>query len=198
MIARLASGGSQKSSTSSTAASTSASQSKRKRSKLLDLLLKSNWSKQSQQVNHLVQLNKALLNCDPNFLDDKTGESPISLAISSQQINSPLTSSHQSSGLTSSTLGCTQSASLFDIQSHHNSSSHNQLTLKQTSSIDISQSKAPLVERILLLLIKNGARVDFRNGDSRTPLHIAAMKSNFWALRTLLDLGEYIFKTVFF
>ena len=63
------------------------------------------------------------------------------------------------------------------------------MTLQQTSAADISQSKAPLVEKILLLLVKSGALIDFRNSDGRTPLHIAAMKSNFWAAKTLLNLG---------
>lgn len=195
MIAKLASGGSQKSSTSSTAAgaaSMSASQSKRKRSKLLDLLLNTNWSKQNQQATNLMKLNKILLCCDPNFLDEKTGESPLSLTISSQQINSPLSASsnHLSSSLSSTAFGGTQSASLFNLQSQHASTSYSQLTLRQTSAADLSQSKAPLVEKISLLLIKNGAKVDFRNNDSRTPLHVAAMRSNFWALKTLLDMGK--------
>lgn len=202
MIAKLASGGSQKSSSSTTTVtgvaaalalktSDSASQSKRKRTKLIDFLLNTNWSKQNQQANNLIKLNKILLGLDPNFLDEKTGESPLSLAINSQQINNPLSSASAYHSPTA-TLGCTQSASLFNIQNQNPSISHNILTLRQTNVSDLSQSKAPLVERILLLLIKNGAKVDFRNDDSRTPLHVAAMKSNFWALKTLLDLGKYI------
>lgn len=192
MIAKLASGGSQKPCPSSGTASMSASQCKRKRAKLLDLLLNTNWSKQNQQATNLMKLNKVLLCCDPNFLDEKSGESPLSLAISSQQINSPLSSSlsNHLAGYSTTSLACSQSASLFNLQTHYASSSHNQLTLRQTSASDLSQSKAPLVERISLLLIKNGAKVDYHNNDSRTPLHVAAVKSNFWAAKTLLDLGK--------
>jgi hypothetical protein len=202
MIAKLASSNganSQKASSNQAAAtmSSSASQSKRKRSKLLDLLLNTNWSKQSQQAANLMKLNKILLVCDANFLDEKTGESPLSLVITSPQINDTQLSSKatrlRSSGgasLTSSANGCPQSTSLFDLQSQHSTTSHNLLTLHQTSAVEISQSKAPLVERILLLLIKSGALIDFRNSDGRTPLHVAAKASNFWALKTLLDLGK--------
>lgn len=205
MIAKLASSNgatSQKASSNqsaaamSSASSSSASQSKRKRSKLLDLLLNTNWSKQSQQAANLMKLNKALLVCDANFLDEKTGESPLSLVITSPQINETqaTTKSNRSKStanqLTNSTNGCPQSTSLFDLQSQHSTTSHNLLTLHQTSAVEISQSKAPLVERILLLLIKSGALIDFRNNDGRTPLHVAAKVGNFWALKTLLDLGE--------
>lgn len=191
----------QKSSANTTAApaASSSSQCKRKRSKLLDLLLNTNWSKQSQQASNLMKLNKVLLVCDANFLDEKSGESPLSLAISSSQINAtptaagaaPATSVNRLHLEGAKTNGCPLSASLFNLQFQHPSTSHNQLSLQQTSAADISQSKAPLVERILLLLIKSGALIDFRNSDGRTPLHVAAMKSNFWALKTLLDLGEY-------
>lgn len=211
MIAKLASssnGSSQKTSTTnskatrilstSAAASTSSSQCKRRRSKLLDLLLGTNWSKQSQQASGLNKLNKALLICDANFLDDKSGESPLSLVISSSQINStPISASNNRAQISGagqsfnfSTHGCPQSTSLFNLQIQHPTTSYSQLTLQQTSAADIIQSKAPLVEKILLLLIKSGALIDFRNNDGRTPLHVAAMKSNFWALKTLLDLGE--------
>ena len=171
--------------------SNSSSQSKRKRLKLLDLLLNTNWSKQSQQSANLMKLNKILLVCDANFLDEKSGESPLSLAISSPQINSKTGSGQNASAncQTNTIPSCPQSASLFNLQ-YHSMASHNQLTLQQTSASDLSQSKAPLVERILLLLVKSGALIDFRNSDGQTPLHVAAMKSNFWALKTLLDLGE--------
>lgn len=194
MIAKLASASSQKSMTKQPASSALSSQSKRKRSKLLDMLLNTNWSKHSQQANNLIKFNKILLVCDVNFLDEKTGESPLSLAISSPQINATTSGSLSNGGngqalSIPTTIGCPQSASLFNLQCH-STASHNQLTLQQTSAADICQSKTPLVERILLLLIKSGALIDFRNKDGRTPLHVAAMKSNFWALKTLLDLGK--------
>lgn len=199
MIAKLASSNgapSQKASSGQTKANaiSSASQSKRKRSKLLDLLLNTNWSKQSQQASNLMKLNKVLLVCDANFLDEKTGESPLSLVITSPQINetqvTTKTNRIRTTAGATTTNGCPQSTSLFDLQSQHSTTSHNMLSLQQTSAVELSQSKAPLVEKVLLLLIKSGALIDFRNNDGRTPLHIAAMKSNFWALKTLLDLGK--------
>lgn len=194
MIAALASSSKQKPTATSQMAKMSSAQIKRKRSKLLDLLLNTNWSKQAQQATNLMKLNKILLACDANFIDEKSGESPITLVICSPQLN-PTNQHNRSNGAASlahsgnNTIGCSQSASLFNLQCN-SSASHNQLTLKQTSAADICQSSAPLVERILLLLIKSGAQVDFRNKDDQTPLHVAALKSNFWALKTLLDLGK--------
>lgn len=219
MIAKLSAGGSL---TARQAPSQNSAQSKRKRSKLLDILLNSNWSKQNQQASNIMKLNKILLVCDANFLDEKTGESPISLAISSSQINnlnSTSTSNHAISSsmlLTNTSLATShfgsltvtatatttastnpiiscppQSASLFNLTAQSiGKGPITRHTLQQTNISDLSQSKAPLIERILLLLVKSGAQIDFRNSDGKTPLHIAAMKSNFWALKTLLELGE--------
>lgn len=188
------------------------SQSKRKRAKLLDILLNSNWSKQSQQASNMMKLNKILLVCDANFLDEKSGESPLSLAISSAQINSNFNGAHLLAnqsivGITSSsnslfantTTNCSQSnQSLFALQSSITLASNNlnqgttssQMMLQQTNVSELSQSKAPLIERLIILLAKFGARIDFRNSDGKTPLHVAAMKSNLWALKTLLELGK--------
>lgn len=171
-------------------------QSKRKRSKLLDMLLNTNWSKQSQQATNLTKLNRILFVCDANFLDEKSGESPLSLVITSQQINASnrqqsnqqqinqhqQTSSYLKMGPTS------PPSSLFSLQCQ--SMDLSQSALLKASISDLCQSHAPLVQRIILLLIKYGALIDFRNSDGRTPLHVATMKSNFWALKTLLDLGK--------
>lgn len=196
MIAKLSAGG------SLTARQTpqNSAQSKRKRSKLLDILLNSNWSKQNQQSSNLMKLNKILLVCDANFLDEKTGESPISLAIGSSQINSNANnngSTNQTSHFGSLSnhhpiISCPpQSASLFNITAQSTGKAPiTRHALQQTNISDLSQSKAPLIERILLLLVKSGALIDFQNSDGRTPLHVAAMKSNFWALKTLLELGK--------
>lgn len=196
MIAKLSAGG------SLTARQTpqNSAQSKRKRSKLLDILLNSNWSKQSQQSSNLMKLNKILLVCDANFLDEKTGESPISLAIGSSQINSNANnngSTNQTSHFGSLSnhhpiISCPpQSASLFNLTAQSTGKAPiTRHALQQTNISDLSQSKAPLIERILLLLVKSGALIDFKNSDGRTPLHAAAMKSNFWALKTLLELGK--------
>lgn len=188
-------------------APTGSAQSKRKRAKLLDILLNSNWSKQSQQASYMTKLNKILLACDPNFLDEKSGESPLSLAISSAQINSnfnnngthslanqSIVGTSSSSSLLSGT-NSTQSNSLFSLQSANYSKMapttiNGQLILQQTNISELSQSKAPLIERLIILLVKFSARIDFRNSDGKTPLHVAAMKSNFWALKTLLELGK--------
>lgn len=196
MIAKLSTGSSLN---AARQAPQSSAQSKRKRSKLLDILLNSNWSKHNQQASYLMKLNKILLVCDANFLDERTGESPLSLAIDSSQINSALTANANSSSTNQTShfgslsnpmmMSCPQSASLFNLtaQSTEPITRH---VLQQTSISDLSQSKAPLIERILLLLVKSGALIDFRNSDGRTPLHVAAMKSNFWALKTLLELGK--------
>lgn len=185
------------------------SQSKRKRAKLLDILLNSNWSKQSQQASNMMKLNKILLVCDGNFLDEKSGESPLSLAISSAQINSNFNGAHllanqsivgisssSNSLLANAATNCSQSnQSLFALQSATSSNqAHNQgssqMMLQQTNVSELSHSKAPLIERLIILLAKFGARIDFRNSDGKTPLHVAAMKSNLWALKTLLELGK--------
>lgn len=192
-------------------APTNSAQSKRKRAKLLDILLNSNWSKQNQQASYMLKLNKILLVCDANFIDEKSGESPLSLAISSPQINSNNNGAHllanqsivganSSSSLLSGT-NCSQAASLFTLQSSIHNSSNNyknisaattngQFMLQQTNITDLSQSKGPLIERLVILLLKCGAQIDFRNSDGKTPLHVAAIKSNFWALKTLLELGR--------
>lgn len=195
-----------------TTSSSKKNESKRKRTKLLDQLLQTNWSKQSQQANNLMKLNKMLLVCDANFLDEKSGESPLSLAISSAQINN---ASHQmlftsisahsqsstssSSSLSSSiatattTTANTTSAGFANLQCQipvHGLGRLELISLQQASITELIQSKALLIQRILVLLIKTGALIDFRNADGRTPLHMAAMKSNYWALKTLLDLGK--------
>lgn len=188
------------------------SQSKKKRAKILDLLLNTNWSKQSQQAGQLTRLNKLLLVCDANFIDEKSGESPLSLIVGSQQINYTNTPNHHQLMMASNLMvgqspssshhhSYTQSASLFNLQANCSSAStsslllssqqNSQMLLQQTNIADLVHSKAPLVERLILLFIKSGAQVDMRNADGRTPLHVAAIKSNLWALKTLLDLGEY-------
>lgn len=217
---------------------------KRKRAKLVDHLLNTNWAKKSAQSSNLIKLHKIVLLCqsDLNFLDEKTGLSPISLAISSQQINQyaskscadlnasdhlhepaasdssnqsilrgSLTKSRNSFNLFSGSGGnssssannnngsCPQSASLFNLQAASIlSASQLNPQANSLSVTDLSLSKAPLIERVLLLLIKSGAgHLDFRNSDGKTPLHLAAIKSNIWALKTLLELGEYKLKTRF-
>lgn len=213
MIAKLAVGGAQVGACSGGSSSShnfgarrpsaapNSAQSKKKRSKLIDILLNSNWSKQSQRSSLLIKLHKILLSCDANFLEEKTGQSPVSLAISSSQINATGQSTLAAGvgtnqalslglSLTATTTSCPQSASLFDLQCQSTASEYNQLALQQTNIDELSHSKAPLIERILLLLVKSGALIDFRDADGKTPLHMAAMKSNFWALKTLLELGK--------
>lgn len=78
---------------------------------------------------------KAIANCDPNFVDESSGETPLSLVAAS--------------------------------------SVQNGATLQQ----------------IIVAIVNGGALLDFRNKDGRTALHVAVQKSNFVALKTLLDLG---------
>lgn len=190
---------------------------RKKRAKLLDVILNANWSKQGQQAANIIKLHKILLVCDANFLDEKTGESPLALAICSHQINPTISqhnvTAHDSSSCPSSAGAVAanvtlqsdfshslatgsgsvqapaycppQSASLFDLQCQ--STGLNQ----HTNISDLSHSQAPLIERLILLFYKCGAQLDFRSKDGRTPLHVAAMKSNFWALNMLLELGKY-------
>lgn len=191
---------------------------KKKRAKLLDVLQNANWSKQSQQAANIIKLHKILLVCDANFLDEKSGESPLTQTIGSLAINPHLSNSlgladspanlqptcanPGSAGQTALLNGGPsasllapgfppQSASLFDLQCQ--STGLNQ----HTSISDLSHSQAPLIERLILLFYKCGAQLDFRNKDGRTPLHVAAMKSNFWAINMLLELGEYPFTPPF-
>lgn len=56
----------------------SATRKKRKRSRLLSAI----------QNGNLEKVVKALANCDPNFVDEATGETPLSLAAASQLSNS--------------------------------------------------------------------------------------------------------------
>lgn len=78
------------------------------------------------------KVTKALSNCDPNFVDDSSGETPLSLAAAGTQ-----------------------------------------------------QS----LQQVIVAIVNGGALLDFRTKDGRTALHVAAQKSNFIALKTLLDLG---------
>jgi SH3/ankyrin repeat-containing protein len=78
---------------------------------------------------------KILINCDPNFVDESNGETPLSIAATSQS--------------------ATTSA----------------------------------VQRVIVALVNGGALLDFRTKDGRTALHCAVQKSNYVALKTLLDLG---------
>lgn len=217
---------------------------RRKRPKLVEQLLNTNWSKASQQISNLSKFNRLLLISDLNILDEKSGQSPLSLVVSSTQIN---TLNHNSSNCqthntTNSSNSCPSSSSSSSLLSlgganqsssivsnnnnsiddsstsnhhihhdhHHQKISsnhqHNQgasllalqcqssgLNMNQiltTSVSDLINSKGPLVERIIQLMVKAGGRLDMRNVDGKTPLHIAASKSNFWALKTLLDLGK--------
>ena len=87
------------------------------------------------QNGNLDKLAKALVNCDPNFVDESSGETPLSIA----------------------------------------------------SSLSISNST--IQQQIIVAIVNGGALLDFRTKDGRTSLHVAVQKSNFIALKTLLDLG---------
>ncbi|CAG2113655.1 unnamed protein product, partial [Medioppia subpectinata] len=78
---------------------------------------------------------KILVNCDPNFVDETTGETPLSVVSASQS--------------------ATNSA----------------------------------VQRVIVALVNGGALLDFRTKEGKTALHCAVQKSNYVALKTLLDLG---------
>lgn len=85
-------------------------------------------------------MSKALVNCDPNFVDETSGETPLSLAAS------------------------------------------------QTLANNNTNANTAL-QQIIVAIVNGGALLDFRNKDGRTALHVAVQKSNFVALKTLLDLG---------
>ena len=94
---------------------------------------------QAVQNGNLEKINKSLKNCDPNFVDDSSGDTPLTAAVSSSQI-----------------------------------------------------STTSLVQKVILALVDfGGALLDFRTKDGRTALHCAVQKSNYVALKTLLDLGEF-------
>lgn len=102
----------------------SATRKRRKRSRLLSAI----------QHGNLDKIVKALANCDPNFVDETSGETPLSLIASSPQTSASL-------------------------------------------------------QQIVVAIVNGGALLDFRNKDGRTALHVAVQKSNFVAMKTLLDLG---------
>ncbi|KAG9509517.1 SH3 and multiple ankyrin repeat domains protein 3, partial [Fragariocoptes setiger] len=101
---------------------------RRKRTKLIDAI---------NNVN-LDKLCKCLASCDPNFVDEASGECPLSLAASCQAL---------------------------------------------------AQAPAATVQKIIVALVNAGALLDFRNQHGKTALHLAVQKSNYNALKTLLDLG---------
>ena len=98
---------------------------RRKRTRLLNAV----------QNGNIEKVAKILLNCDPNFVDESGGETPLSCAAISQS------------------------------------------------------STTSAVQRIIVCLVNGGALLDFRTKDGRTALHCAVQKSNYVALKTLLDLG---------
>ena len=87
------------------------------------------------QNGNLDKLAKVLVNCDPNFVDEASGDTPLSIA----------------------------------------------------ASLSISNSTTQ--QQIIVAIVNGGALLDFRTKDGRTALHVAVQKSNFIALKTLLDLG---------
>lgn len=98
---------------------------RRKRSRLMSAVINGNIEK----------VSKLLSNCDPNFVDESNGETPLSVAATCQSTT--------------------------------------------TSA----------VQRLIVALVNGGALLDFRTKDGRTALHCAVQKSNYVALKTLLDLG---------
>ena len=110
---------------SATLPTSNATRKKRKRARLLEAVTAANAEK----------IAKCLTSCDPNFIDDNTGETPLSLSITN---------------------------------------------VSQTTST---------IQRVIVALINGGALIDFRTKDGRTALHCAVQKSNYVALKTLLDLG---------
>lgn len=87
------------------------------------------------QNGNIEKVTKILLNCDPNFVDEPSGDTPLTCAATSQS------------------------------------------------------STTSAVQRIIVGLVNGGALLDFRTKDGRTALHCAVQKSNYVALKTLLDLG---------
>ena len=50
-------------------------------------------------------------------------------------------------------------------------------------------SNTGTLQKIIVAIVNGGALIDFRTKDGRSALHVAVQKSNFVALKTLLDLG---------
>lgn len=100
---------------------------KRKRSRLLSAI----------QNCNLDKIAKTIVNCDPNFVDESSGDTPLSLA----------------------------------------------------ASATANQQHQANLQQIIVAIVNGGALLDFRTKDGRTALHVAVQKSNFVALKTLLDLG---------
>lgn len=150
--------------------SNTSSQCKRKRAKLVELLVNTSWQKTSQVEKNLSKLRKLLASCDANFVDEKTGETLLSLAASSTYL-------HQSTNSPTFSDANLQPKSFAGHPSNSPSLQLNQIL------------NAPAVERVLVILVRFGAQLDLRNKDGKTALHVAAIKSNFWALKTLLELG---------
>ena len=90
------------------------------------------------QNGNVEKVAKILLNCDPNFVDESSGDTPL------------------------------------------------------TSASTCQSSTTSAVQRIIVCLVNGGALLDFRTKDGRTALHCAVQKSNYVALKTLLDLGNIL------
>lgn len=177
---------------------------RRKRTRLLEAISAGNVEK----VQKLVQ------NCDPNFVDELCGETPLTLACSLHTTQTVATSAALSQNLTNGQSNSTNSS--HDTKSLQNGNSSNQnekekkkekeskfFTLKSSSDKkDANNEDAhpyinpknvfnpAIIQRLIVTLVNGGALLDFRSKHfGRTPLHVGVCKSNLIAIKTLLDLG---------
>ena len=179
---------------------------RRKRTRLLEAIAAGNVEKVAKQVQ----------NCDPNFVDELSGETPLTLACSLHTTQTVATSAALSQNLTNGQSGSTnfsQDAKSSTLQNgtgaaHEKDKKKDKeskfFTLKSSKSekLDPNAEDAhpyinsknvfnpAIIQRLIVTLVNGGALLDFRSKEfGRTPLHVAVCKSNLIAIKTLLDLG---------
>lgn len=180
---------------------------RRKRTRLLEAIAAGNVEKVAKQVQ----------NCDPNFVDELSGETPLTLACSLHTTQTVATSAALNQNLTNGQSSQTNSSqdsksstlpngtgSTGEKEKKKEKESSKFFTLKssKTDKLDLNNEDAhpyinpknvfnpAVIQRLIVTIVNGGALLDFRCKESgRTPLHVAVCKSNLIAIKTLLDLG---------
>ena len=173
---------------------------RRKRTRLLETIAAGNIEK----VAKLVQ------NCDPNFVDELSGETPLTLACSlhtTQTVATNALSQNLANGQSNSSQDTKHNLTNGNLSGNEKERKKEKeskfFTLKSKSDKpDVNNEDAhpyinpknvfnpTVIQRLIVTLVNGGALLDFRAKESgRTPLHVAVLKSNLIAIKTLLDLG---------